>query len=122
MGAHAALAVAFGRTLLPGRTPLCTQMAAWVHDDVTEPPLWRYTRGVTLAWTLYFTAICGLSLLLFFGASFASWTWFSTIGTLVCTGLMFALENFARRFFLPAKDRIGLLRTIEVVSRQLSRP
>jgi uncharacterized membrane protein len=121
VGVHAALAVVFGRTLLARRTPLCTQLAAWVHDDVTEPPLARYTRAVTAAWTLYFTAVCAVSLALFFGASFTAWTWFSTAGTLIGTGAMFVLENFARRFFLPAKDRIGLLRTIEVVSRQFSR-
>jgi uncharacterized membrane protein len=122
VGVHAMLAGVFARSLLPGRTPLCTQLAAWVHDDVTEPPLWRYTRGVTVAWALYFTAVCLVSLALFRWGSFAAWTWFSTIGALAGTALMFVTENFARRFFLPAKDRIGLLRTIAVVSQQFSRP
>ncbi len=121
VGVHALLAGVFARSLLPGNTPLCTQLATWVHDDVTEPPLWRYTRGVTVAWALYFTAVCIVSLALFRWGSFAVWTWFSTVGTLVGTALMFVLENFARRFFLPAKDRIGLLRTIAVVSQQFSR-
>ena len=121
VGVHALLAGVFARSLLPGNTPLCTKLAAWVHDDVTEPPLWRYTRAVTVAWALYFTAVCLVSLALFRWGSFAAWTWFSTIGTLVGTALMFVLENFARRFFLPAKDRIGLLRTIAVVSQQFSR-
>ena len=121
VGVHALLAGMFARSLLPGNTPLCTQLAAWVHEDVTEPPLWRYTRGVTVAWALYFTAVCLVSLALFRWGSFAAWTWFSTIGTLAGTALVFVLENFARRFFLPAKDRIGLLRTIAVVSQQFSR-
>ena len=121
VGVHALLAAVFARSLLPGNTPLCTKLAAWVHEDVTEPPLWRYTRGVTMAWALYFSAVCLVSLALFRWGSFAAWTWFSTIGTLAGTGLMFVIENFTRRFFLPAKDRIGLLRTIAVVSQQFSR-
>ena len=121
VGVHALLAGMFARSLLPSNTPLCTQLAAWVHDDVTEPPLWRYTRGVTVAWALYFAAVCLVSLALFRWGSFAAWTWFSTVGTLAGTALMFVLENFTRRFFLPAKDRIGLLRTIVVVSQQFSR-
>ena len=122
LGVHAALAMVFGSTLMPHRTPLCTKLAAWVHDDVTEPSLWRYTRGVTVAWTIYFTVVCIASIALFVGAPFTSWTWFSTVGSLVGTAAMFAIENFARRFFLPAKDRIGLLRTIEAVSQQFSKP
>ena len=64
VGAYGLLAFTFGRTLLEGRVPLCTQWAARVHGQLTEPVI-RYTRQVTAAWTLFF-ALMVLTLIALF--------------------------------------------------------
>ena len=57
----------FGRTLRPGRLPLITRIVT-VLDDVTvermEPALARYTRGLTLAWTVLLLVLAAVNLLL----------------------------------------------------------
>ncbi|MDQ2779245.1 MAG: hypothetical protein M3Y32_06780, partial [Pseudomonadota bacterium] len=59
-GMHAALGLAFGLTLRPGSTALITALGQRVHRHFT-PAMRRYTRGLTLAWTLYFAAMIAIS-------------------------------------------------------------
>ena len=49
----------FARSLLPGKTPLCSAVAVLSHPVMT-PAVWRYTRGVTLAWALDCGAVAGV--------------------------------------------------------------
>src|SRR5690606_32698240 len=53
-GTFAMLALFFGRTLRPGDTPIVSRMARQAHGSLPAP-LARYTRGVTQAWTAFFT-------------------------------------------------------------------
>ena len=55
-GTFLALAVAFGRTLAVSREPLCTRLARVVHGGMSDE-LARYTRQVTVAWTIFFVAM-----------------------------------------------------------------
>jgi len=57
----------FGRTLLPGRTPLIDLVAREVHEvPQFEPRMTRYTRRVTALWTGIFAAlVLGNGFLLF---------------------------------------------------------
>lgn len=50
------LMVVFGRTLLPGRVPLITRIAAAMRKGSAPVPM-RYTRGVTILWVLMFVAL-----------------------------------------------------------------
>ena len=52
-GFYAIMAFTFGRSLLSGRIPLCTQLADKVHGPLSALEL-RYTRQVTVAWVLFF--------------------------------------------------------------------
>lgn len=120
VGIHAALAWVFGRSLLAGRTPLCTEMASWVHEDITQPRLRWYTRQVTWVWTLFFGLMAMASLLLYALASPQTWTLFSTGVTAGLTGALFVLENLARSAFLPPQDRVGLVGTWRAVCARLA--
>jgi hypothetical protein len=62
-GVHRALAAWFGSTLRRGAEPLVSALARRVHGSFT-PDMARYTRSVTLAWTLYFIAMATTSLVL----------------------------------------------------------
>lgn len=119
VGVHAALCWLFGRTLLAGHTPLCTEFASWVHVDMTSSRLLWYTRQVTKAWALFFGLMTLASIALFSLAPAATWTTFSTIGGPILTGAMFLIENLLRNHYLPPHDRVGLAGTWRAVRARL---
>lgn len=99
-GTQFALALMFGRTLLPGQMPLCSQIARLIHGELDEA-LTRYTRQVTQAWTLFFLAMTSISTLLFFTTTLATWSVFSNLLVFPLTGLMFLVEFALRLRALP---------------------
>jgi uncharacterized membrane protein len=97
---YAALAAAFGRTLLPGQTPLCTRWAALVHGPLAAETL-RYTRSVTWLWTAFFALIVIATLLLYWFARRSVWSLFVNFLILPAAALLFAAEFLWRRRSLP---------------------
>ena len=116
---HAALFWIFARTLTKSRTPLCTELASWVHEDMTSPNLLRYTRQVTIAWTIFFALVTVGSVALFFGASAEAWTLFAAVLCPILTAAFFLIENLLRSHFLPPADRVGLAGTWRAVQARL---
>jgi uncharacterized membrane protein len=114
VGFSSVFAVLFGRTLLAGRQPLVTMLAAATHEEMS-PLLLRYTRQVTLAWTLFFVTCLILSVTLFFAAPIEVWSWFANILMMPLTGLMFAAEYGARKYVLPKRDQTGFFATVRAV-------
>ena len=110
-GMQALLGLAFGRTLRCGQVPMVSRFAAMVHGRLS-PALARYTRHVTWAWTLYFSAMTTLSLLLFWLAPVAVWSVFANLLNLPLLVLMFTAEYVARLFLLAPSDRAGPLEAI----------
>lgn len=109
-GIYLILAFGFGRSLMAGQTALCTQWAQMIHGDLSEP-VRRYTRTVTLAWTLFFVAISLTSAALFFLAPVRVWSLFSNFLTLPLAAAMFAIEYEVRRRRLPWMQRASLTDT-----------
>jgi uncharacterized membrane protein len=95
-----AMALLFGRTLAPGRQPLCTRLAVRIHGTIT-PTVERYTRRITLAWTLFFLATAAVSTLLFAAATLDHWSIFANYLSLPLVGAMFVAEQAYRRHALP---------------------
>lgn len=110
-GIQALLGLAFGRTLRAGQVPMVSRFAAIVHGRLS-PALARYTRQVTWAWTLYFSAMTTLSLLLFWLAPVAVWSVFANLLNLPLLVLMFAAEYVVRLCLLAPSDRAGPLEAI----------
>ena len=119
-GVYALLCVAFGRTLLAGKTPMITGLARTVHGTLS-PALVSYTRSITWAWTAYFGAITGASLLLFWLAPIAVWSAFANLLSPLLLVLMFAGEYAVRCYVLPPADRAGPLESIRAYRRASSR-
>jgi uncharacterized membrane protein len=109
-GVYLMLAFGFGRSLLAGQVPLCTHWASMIHGPLSEPVL-RYTRSVTLAWTIFFVAISLASALLYVLAPLRVWSLFSNFLTLPLAALMFAIEYELRRRRLPWMQRATLADT-----------
>lgn len=115
----AAIAWVFGRTLLPGRTPLIERVARGFHSPEIPPPeLIAYARGVTWAWTLLlaFMALANAALTLNLSPGGmlemaglapawpvprAAFVWFSNTGTYLLIGGMFVVEFTVRVWRFP---------------------
>lgn len=106
-GIHLALAAWFGFTLRRGAEPLVTAMARRVHREFT-PEMARYTRQVTLAWTLYFAGMALASVLLFATGEFAHWSLLANLLTPVFTAAMFVGEYLVRYWLHPDFERVSL--------------
>ncbi len=106
-----ALCLLFGRTLRQGRVPLCSRIACALHAHPSAHLL-RYTRRVTVAWTIFFAAVVLLSTLLFFFAERMVWSSFANLLYWPLLIAMFALEYVARQFALPPAERAGFLATV----------
>lgn len=112
MGIYLLLASFFGRTLSGGGESLVTQMARRIHGGVLSTAQQRYTRKVTVAWTVFFVLMALTSAVLFAGAPLPVWSTFANLlgGPLI--GLMFVGELLVRRLVLPAEDRASLMETV----------
>lgn len=107
LGFNLAMAYVFGRTLAAGRRPLCSQFAAMVHGTLT-PAVVQYTRQITVAWTVFFLMIAGVSTLLFAVSSVVVWSTFANYMTLPLVAIMFVGEHAWRRVALPNVQRASL--------------
>jgi uncharacterized membrane protein len=113
LGFNGLMAAPFGLSLLPGRLPLCTQLADKVHGPLGPPEL-RYTRQVTAAWGCFFLANMAVTLLLYAFAPLNVWSLFVNFCALPLMGLMFAVEYAVRRHVLREVNSGGLMATLRV--------
>ena len=90
----------FGFTLIGARVPLVTRFARIVHGTL-PPEIERYTRRVTLVWTLFFVLMGSIATALYFGSSTAHWSVFVNLLTPLFLGVMFVGEYFVRRLSFP---------------------
>jgi uncharacterized membrane protein len=117
-GANLLLGLTFGRTLLGGREPLCTRFARMLHDPL-EPGVARYTRQVTIAWTVFFFTLFILSCALYGGQLLSAWSFLANIASPVLIVAMFAAEYAIRVRVLPDHERVGILGGIRAFSRHM---
>jgi uncharacterized membrane protein len=111
-----ALAWMFGHTLAAGREPLCTRFARMVHGTI-EPRVERYTRRITLAWTLFFVGIALCSTLLFAFAPIVTWSTFANYLALPLVAVMFVAEYGCRRLALPGMRPSSMLDAVRAYTR-----
>jgi uncharacterized membrane protein len=115
-GINLLLAVVFGRTLLRGAEPLVTRFARLVHGTI-PPEVERYTRHVTLAWTIFFGTLFALSCSLYLGGWLAAWSMLANILSPILIASMFLVEYAVRLRALPNWERAGILAGIRAFSR-----
>lgn len=111
VGTLLALAALFGRSLAGPGDALVTRIARTLEGTLSERKV-RYTRGVTLAWTLFFIAGATTSLLLYALAPVAVWSAFANLATAPLVGLMFVAEHLWRMAVLPPEERPSLASVI----------
>jgi uncharacterized membrane protein len=108
VGTNVMLAAVFGGTMARGRQALCTHFAEMVHGSLSPEEI-RYSRQVTLAWTLFFLAISLVSSALFFFANIDVWSVFANFLTLPLVMLMFVVEYGVRLRKLPHQKKHSIM-------------
>ena len=114
--ANLILAFIFGRTLVGSREALCTRFARLLHGAL-PPEEVRYSRHVTVAWTIFFATLFAISCTLYLGRFIAAWSIFASILTPILVGAMFVVEYAIRLRALPESKRTGVLGAIRAFSR-----
>lgn len=112
VGTNLALATLFGRSLFGAQPALVTQFARVAHGGVISAAQERYTRQVTVAWTVFFIVTAAVSSGLFWLAPATAWSVFANLLNLPLIGLMFAGELFCRYRLLPNEKHPSLADTI----------
>lgn len=111
-GSQSVLALVFARTLAAGREPLCGYFARMVHGKLS-PEIERYTRQLTVAWSLFFIMMAAASSALFFGATLEAWSTFANFLTAPLTALMFVAEYLVRRRVHPDMEHADIFAGIQ---------
>jgi uncharacterized membrane protein len=112
-GFYVLMALSFGTTLIAPRVPMCTMMADKIHGPLTPLEL-RYTRQVTVAWTIFFVLNMLATWLLFQFAPLKVWSIFVNFASLPLLALMFLGEYLVRRQVLPQVQSGGIIATLRV--------
>ena len=110
--AYGLLAFSFGRSLMPGRTPLCTQLADNLHGPLVPEEI-IYTRRATAAWTAFYLLIAAAIAILFFAAPLRVWSLFVNFATYGLIALMFIADYSIRHRILPRAPRSGILAALQ---------
>jgi hypothetical protein len=110
---YAALLAGFALTLRPGHEPLITAMARRMHG--LTPEMIRYTRKVTIAWSLFFAAQLAISVSLFCFAPLTVWSFFVNVLDIPLVAAMFAAEYAVRLRVLDDPPRHSIGAIIEMV-------
>lgn len=111
VGTNLMLAAVFGMSLSFGKQPLCSRLAETVHGNLSDD-LIRYTRQVTVAWTLFFLAISLVSSLLFWLAPIETWSIFANFLSFPLIVSMFVVEYLVRLRKLPNLQNHGFMSSI----------
>jgi uncharacterized membrane protein len=110
--AYGLLAFSFGRSLMPGQTPLCTQLADKLHGPLVPEEV-IYTRRATAAWTAFYLFIAAAIAILFFAAPLRVWSLFVNFATYGLIALMFIADYSIRHRILPRAPRSGILAALQ---------
>lgn len=120
-GLYASLLTTFALTLRRGHTPLITTMAHRLHGPLSEEMI-RYTRRVTVAWTLFFAGQLLTSVLLFCFAPLTAWSVFVNLLDIPLVVTMFAAEYAVRLRVLRHPPRHSFRMMFDMVSDCMHRP
>ncbi|HKA29837.1 MAG TPA: hypothetical protein VKH82_10695 [Candidatus Binatia bacterium] len=97
------LCVLFGLTLRRGHEPLITRFARLEHD-VLPPQVERYTRRLTVLWTLFFAVMAIITVALWLAASRTAFSLFVNVINWVLLAAFLIGEYLYRRVRFPTHE------------------
>jgi uncharacterized membrane protein len=111
-GAYSLVALTFARSLLAGRVPVCTQLAAKVHAALTPAEI-TYTRHATVAWVVFYMLMTVAIFILFFVAPLRVWSLFVNFAAFGLIALVGIADHVIRRRVLPRRADGGIFAIIQ---------
>jgi uncharacterized membrane protein len=114
--AYSGLLVWFGTSLRPGREPVVTVLARRLRQTMPDKVV-RYTRRVTIAWCLFFTAQLAVSAALLVLAPTVIWSAFVTLLNLPLLAAMVLAEFGCRLMLFRHEPHTGLTATLSALRR-----
>jgi len=118
---YLSLLATFALTLRRGHTPLITGMAYRLQGTLSDEMI-RYTRSVTIAWSLFFAAQLLTSISLFCFAPLTAWSVFVNLLDIPLVVTMFAVEYAVRLRVLRNPPRHSVRMVFDMVSDCMNRP
>jgi uncharacterized membrane protein len=110
---NGAIAIAFGLTLLPRRTPMIHIIAEWaMAPEPITPEFAHYLRRLTQAWIVFFVLMGATCAVLALAAPFSWWSLFSNVLSWPLIGAFFCGEYLIRRIWFPHLPSHTPLQTI----------
>jgi uncharacterized membrane protein len=110
----------FARTLRGGREPLITTIARKVHGSL-KPEIERYTRIVTLAWSLFFAMQVAVSMTLFAFAPLEVWSTYVNLLNVPLIILMFIVE-YIYRVLRYREHKSSIFSAVHFFNRDADKP
>ena len=111
---NAALMLLFGASLRAGAEPLCGRLAATLRGRPLAPDVARYTRQVTIAWTIFFAALIVISSTLFILAPVAVWSLVANVFYMPMIFAMFVAEYVVRRRVLRNEPHVSFSTMVQL--------
>lgn len=108
------LAWLFGRSLGPGREPLITRFCRLERGEVPTP-LARYTKRLTLAWTVLLAAMTIEVIVLAVAVDLETWSWYANVVNPSVVVFFFAIEHPYRFWRYAHFGPYSLRRTFRIM-------
>jgi uncharacterized membrane protein len=115
---QAGLAGFFGMTLRPGHTSLVTRLARAVHGELPAE-IERYTRKVTIAWTLFFVMLGSVASMLYWKGATQWWSVWVNFLTPLLVGTLFVVEYLVRRTSFPDFQHSSFMTAVKAFQNDL---
>lgn len=106
----------FGRTLRSGRDALITRLARRLYGSLPAS-MERYTRRLTAAWCIFFSAQLATSFLLIAFASLETWSLFVNVLNLPLIVMMFVGDRLYRMLRFRNQPQTSIAQAIEAFVR-----
>ncbi|CAI9120993.1 COG4648 family protein [Brytella acorum] len=120
-GALGALLAVFARSLRKGREPIVSLFARRVHGPL-RPDVARYTRRLTIFWSLFFVLALGAPLLLSVLGPAGAWRWPLQGGTFGAVVILMIAEAGLRRLIIRNFEHVSLRTTVAAFRGTYTRP
>ena len=120
MGGMLLMAGVFGTSLTMKEGDWVTRMATIIHAGPLPPEIARYTRSVTIAWTIFFLLMAATSITLFAAGKREWWSAFINIFSWPLVAAAFLVEYGMRNVLHPDFEHVSFTTTIRRVAGALS--
>ena len=121
VGSMLLMASVFGVSLTMKEGDWVTRLATIIHGGSLPPEIARYTRSVTIAWTLFFLLMAATSMTLFASGQREWWSAFINLLSWPLVAAAFLVEYGVRKILHPNFEHVSFLTTVQRVASALGK-